>query len=459
MDLQALNNGPTPAQKGWLHPIVSNLLSSNITTDTLTANTVDFKTIETNSLTLVQQVSVPNPSVGAKTIYIASGTGLLTTQDSLGNSVPYLPSDGSGTMTGPLDFKTDIQITSNTVGASVEIGNTTSAALGSVAVGGGATATGNQQVALGPGAAAGTGAFSVIVGRNASAASSGADVVIGNSAAATAVAVGSSVVIGSTALSDSINAVVIGRNAHATNAGTQQVAIGFGAIATQSNNVAIGADANATGNNCVVLGALGVNAIDGSILLGNVGITLVYPANIACALGSPASPFRICYLRDSAPASSCRYSQYGPVTITNTAADTSYATGTALGSLVLSANQTPGTIIRFKGNFAYSEILADSSTFRVKVNGAPLVAMVVGPGLFVTQGLDIEGAIVVLGGGNAQCELRVLLESEPVGITNATSAWNEGLANTLDFSVQFSAADPGNTLVCNFLYVESLYTQ
>jgi len=171
------------------------------------------------------------------------------------------------------------------------------------------------------------------------------------------------------------------------------------------------------------------------------------------------SPFKTTWLRDAAPASGCKYSQYGSVTVTNTAADTSYATGTHVGSLVISANQTPGTIYRFKGNFAYSEILADSSTFRVKVNGNPLVAMVVGPGLFVSQGLDIEGAIVVLGGGNAQCELRVLLESEPVGITNATSAWNQAIANTLDFSVQYNAADPGNTLVCNFLYVETLFAQ
>lgn len=448
-----LSTTGTPAVKPWL-----NLTAGSIDVTTLIADAIDIKTIETNSLTLVQQVSVPNPAVGSQTLFVASGSGLLSAQDSLGNTVPYLPTNGTGVMTGPLDFKSDIKVTSDTVDADIFIGNgvTSLGTSGSVVIGDIAASGGNHQVVIGPDATASAGQYALAIGRNARA-SGFSDVVIGQSAISTASR--SAVVIGDNANSQAMNAVAIGRNAFCTNAGTQQIAIGYLAQATQNNSISIGANSAATGNNCVTIGALSNNTIDGSILLGNTGITSVYPGVTTCTLGLPASPFRICYLRDAAPASACKYSQYGSVTVTNTAVDTSYATGTHVGSLILSANQTPGTVIRFKGNFAYSELLASSATFRIKVNGNPLVAQTVGPGAFVTQGMDIEGQIVVLGGGNAQCELRVLLETEPVGINNATSAWDETAINTLDFSVQYTVANAGNTLVCNTLFIETLFAQ
>jgi hypothetical protein len=278
MDLQALNSGPTPTQKGWLHPICGKITFGDGSGDTLSVNTVDFKTIETNSLTLVQQVSVPNPSVGAKTIYVASGTGLLTTQDSLGNSVPYLPTNGSGTMTGNLvmgpatevEYKGDMLITSDTVGASVVVGNGTTSTLGSVAIGGGAAAAGNTQVVLGGGASATVAAtFAVVAGRNA-VASSSADVVVGQSASTTAGG-GSSVVLGSSALSECKNSVALGRSSHCTVTGDQCLALGYLSVVSAGNGIAVGTSAGVTAGNGISIGFNAVNNDGNTCLIGSGG--------------------------------------------------------------------------------------------------------------------------------------------------------------------------------------------
>jgi hypothetical protein len=422
----SLSTTGTPATKQWL-----NITSGSVDTGTLIADSVDIKTIETNSLTLVEQKAVPNPAVGSVTLFVDSVSGMLNSQDSLGNTLPYVPTSGA-LMTGPLQA---VPATSIIIPDS------------------------NNNIALGSVA---TGTSCVMLGLSSSFAQAPNCISIGtsvNTDAQYAVAVGDNIAAFNTAFS---SVSLGGGNTGILN--HQQYGVAMPAdntLLAGNYGIAIGQAAGVGAvNNAISVGQGAVNNTAHSALLGDAAIVNIRPNNASlCDLGSSVSPFKTTWLRDAAPASGCKYSQYGSVTVTNTAADTSYATGTHVGSLVISANQTPGTIYRFKGNFAYSEILADSSTFRVKVNGNPLVAMVVGPGLFVSQGLDIEGAIVVLGGGNAQCELRVLLESEPVGITNATSAWNQAIANTLDFSVQYNAADPGNTLVCNFLYVETLFAQ
>ena len=433
MDLQALNSG-TPITKNWLNPVCGTVDAGTVTTDILVANTVDFKTIEANSLTLVEQKAVPNPAAGSITLFVDSATAMLNSQDSAGNTLPYVPVSGA-TMTGPLtqgDNTTFLLPDSN---GNFNFGTNANAGAGSSIIM-------DTQAGSSTNSSAGAinmGQFNTLGGQF--------EIGIGNRI---------------NTIGNAFGAINLGGgNTGITNPQQKSIALGTDiTLGAGSFGICLGASSGIGNNtNAIVIGNTAVNNISNSCLLGDPVISNIRPNSAVCSLGTVASPFRIVYLRDAAPATGCKYSQYGPVTITNTAADTSYAIGTAVGSLVISANQTPGTIYRYKVNASFSEILADTATLRVKVNGNPLVAMIVGPGLFVSQGFDIEGQIVVLGGGNAQCELRVLLETEPVGITNATSAWNQAIANTLDFSVQYSAADPGNTFVCNSLFVESLYAQ
>jgi hypothetical protein len=423
VDVTLFTSG-TPNQKPWL-----NLVSNSLTTNTLVAETLEIQTIDTNSLTLVEQKAVPNPAVGSITLFVDSATSMLNSQDSNGNTLPYVPVSGA-TMTGPLSSI----VTANLLQTD-DNGNLN---LGSIS----------------------TGFNNVLLGRNNNA-SNANELIIGTLNGATAQY---NICIGNRVNTTQNGAIGIGGgNTGITNNNTNSVSFGNDqTLGAGSNCVTIGEAAGVGAvSEAISIGYQAVNNTSNSCLLGDTAIVNVRPNNASlCDLGSSTSPFKTTWLRDAAPASGCKYSQYGSVTVTNTAADTSLATGTHVGSLVLSANQTPGTLLRAKVNITFSQLITDSSTIRIKCNGNPLVAVPIGPGAaLVTEGLDIQCEIVILGGGNAQCELRGLLMAEPIAIVNATSAWDQTAVNTLDFSIQFSAANVGDTAVCNFLYVETLFAQ
>jgi hypothetical protein len=411
MDLQALNSG-TVASKNWLRPVCG-----HITAGTLTADTVDFDSIETNYLTLVEQKAVPNPAVGSQTLFIDGGTGLLNTQDSAGVSIPYLQTTG-GAMTGLLNM------TNNIISGIRSLASFAT----NIIWGTGATATGNDGIAIGNSASV-TGGNCVAIGRNSTAITS------------------DSLSIGHVALGAHSNQTIVGCNCGATN---WQYACAFGQNAISD---AFAALTFSSGNSVCT------NSTANSVLFGDSAMVNLRSDSAACTLGTAAKPFRVAYLRDAAPAVGCKYSQYGAVTVTNTVVDTSLATGTSVGSLVASANATVGTVYKFVLGLSWTGTVADTAIIRLKTNGAPLVAITMGPENVATTATLIKGTIVVAGGGNAQCELRYIIGGLVSDITNATSAYNPAVANTFDVSVEWSAADVGDVLTCNFLYVESLFAQ
>lgn len=472
MDLQALNSG-TITTKGWLNPVCGTITASN-----LDVQTVVVENIDTKSLTLIKQSSIPNPSVGSVTLYIDQSSGVLASQDSNGDTVPYVPTSGAvgaAAMTGNIDMgenvlfdwselngSGDILIGSANASASVVIGATASATpFGNNVAIGGATCNGTNQIAIGSGANLNNaGTYNIAIGRNCNC-NGNVGICIGQSSGCNGA---TSVSIGSVSQCNAPNSVCIGASTTSTTGGDFQIVIGSGSrvSSTTGSGIAIGHQAaiEAGADGSIAIGDMADNNIANSVLLGNTNVVNIRPNSAVCTLGTSADPFRACWLRDGALASGCKYSQYGPVTVANTAVDTSLATGTAMGSLVMSAGQTPGTVIRAKLNATFSQIITDSSIVRVKTNGNPLIAIALGPGAaLVTTGLDIQCEIVILGGGNAQCELRGLLTNEPLAIVNATSAWNQAIANTLDFSIQYDEANAGDTITCNFLYVETLFAQ
>lgn len=486
-NLGQVSQGTAPT-KSWF-----NIVAGTITTSILNAASLIVQTVRTNSLTLIEQADVPNPAVGSQTLFVDSASGLLSTQDSNGDTLPYVPTSGAvgpAAMTGNIDMgenslinwvqltaEGDIFITSANSNASVMIGGNVSSnpAAANVAVGN-ATTNGSNQIAIGPGANTPvSGLYQIAIGRNTSCVGN-VSVTIGQSSGCNGA---TSVSIGSVTQCNAPNSVAIGASAVTTTGGNFQIAIGSGArvSSTTGSGLAIGhqaaIDAGADGSlaigdmaecsaaACIAIGPGAINSVANSVLIGNTSIVNFRPDNNStCDLGTTTRSYKTCWLRDAAAASGCKYSQYGPVTVANTAAQTSFATGTAMGSLVMSANQTPGTVLRIKANLTISQLIGDSSVIRIKTNGNPLVAVTVGPGAaLTTAGLDIQAEIVILGGGNAQCELRGLLTDEPLSIVNATSAWDQTAINTLDFSIQFSEANAGDTVTCNFLYVETLFAQ
>lgn len=534
MDLASLN---APLPKPWLNIQSQTLTSETLTTDILIANTVDFKTIEANSLTLVEQVSVPNPAVGSQTVFVNSGNNMLTTQDGFGNSVQYVPNPASG----------DILIGSNAPGASIAIGPNSSAPAnnGSIALGGAIANGPAPQIAIGPGAVTGPGgSFNIAMGRNvlclgnagiaigqtcsangnnaiclgsagncpatfsialgssagttaggtnqiaigrqaAVLSTTGSGIAIGHQAGVllgadnsvaigdgSSCATGNAVAIGLAAAVSGGEGVAVGHNAAASNnsgvalgsganaSGGNAIAIGSLVVSSQPSSVAIGGSSSATNNNAMALGQGATNANADTCVIGGPWITDIEPGNASlCDLGTPIAPFKSCWLRDAALASSCHYSQYGDVTVTNTVAETSLATGAHSGSLVNSAGATPGTIYRYRLGCTWTGTIADTAIFRFKTNGAPLIAITMGPANVVGDAMTIIGNVVLDNAGNAKCDVDYTIDGIQEEIARATSTYNPAIVNTFDVSVQWSAAAVADVLVCNYFYVETLFAQ
>ena len=423
VDVTLFTSG-TPSQKPWL-----NLVSNSLTTNTLVAETLEIQTIETNSLTLVEQKAVPNPAVGSITLFVDSTSHMLNSQDSSGDTLPYVPVSGA-VMTGPLSSI----VTSNLLDRDAN-GNLN---LGSIS-------TGFDSVIIGGDNDIVSGSNEIIIGSN-NGATAQYDVCIGNRCNATQ--------FGSTSIG--------GGNTGITNHNTSSVAIGNDmTLGVGSNCVAVGQGAGVGAvSEAIAIGYQAVNNTSNSCLLGDTAIVNVRPNNAStCDLGSTAAPFKTAWLRDAVPASGCKYSQYADVTVTNTVVETSLATGLHVGSLVASANASLGTVYRFRLGCSWSGNLTDSATLRIKTNGASLIAVVMGPSNTVTEATTVVGEIVVANGGNAKCLLDYTIDGVQENIVRATSAYDPTIVNTFDVSIQWSGADVADVFVCNYFYVETLYAQ
>jgi hypothetical protein len=119
MDLREFTS-PSKTTKPWL----------NIVCNTLDANKITPTEIETNLLTLDNQVGVPNAPINATNLW-SSGIGNLSQTDDSGSTVTYattafvgdyLPRDGSLPMTGDLDLDSNDIVNVNNLNTSGKIG-------------------------------------------------------------------------------------------------------------------------------------------------------------------------------------------------------------------------------------------------------------------------------------------------------------------------------------------------
>ncbi len=109
MQLSDLNSG-TPDTKPWLNIISSSLETNDVKTDTLTANDFDVGDIVSDSMTINEQKSVPNPAVGKLTLF-ADTSGNLNTTDSNGDTLTYATTDDTKQITN-LNNEQDNQLQS-----------------------------------------------------------------------------------------------------------------------------------------------------------------------------------------------------------------------------------------------------------------------------------------------------------------------------------------------------------
>lgn len=236
--------------------------------------------------------------------------------------------------------------------------------------------------------------------------------------------------------------VALGLNAAAT--GGASTAVGPAASATAASAIAIGAAANGTANTCLI----------GDVAIANIRSN---SSTNACDLGTSAAPFKTCWLRDAQPASGTKFVQYSTVSLANSNVETSLLTGTTAGSLVYSANQALGSIIRLTLNFVISVAVADTLTFRIKANGGLLILQAVGAAAFAAA----VGRLVVdmvVQAATISCTALVELEgaTTQTHLSFAGPGYNPAIANTLSITGQWSAADPGDVLQLNNVYIETL---
>ena len=427
MNLSDLSSGPV-SEKLWLN-IQCNTLNANA------ANITDMVVVDLSSdlITLNNQVSVPNAPLLA-TSFWSSGTGNLSQTDSTGSVVTYatmpvaggyvvgsspsvvgnLPSydnvsgdgvsdsgiassnlflaDGSVAMTGHLDMDShdlnsvrniqpagDILIgtgaTSSSPGSNVVIGdNNTVSNIESVSIGPNCTNDGFQSTVIGPGSICGAGNFSVCIGRSANA-SGAADIVLGQSANSTS----NSIVIGSAAQGGALNSVTLGRNANCTNAGDQQVSIGFSAVGSASGAVCVGSSSAVSAQNGIALGAGANNSVANTCLIGNSSIANIRPSNSSlCDLGvDVTNRFANLYADGCLLGSSNRpvdvglFSQYADVNVNNTVVETTMVSGSAVGSLLL--NPSPlGAMLDFSVSMLVTSVAGDNLDIRWYTNAGIL---------------------------------------------------------------------------------------
>lgn len=425
MDLQALSSG-TPNTKGWLS-VVAGALTTNI----LTAVNFVVQSISARYLTLVSQVSVPNPAVGSQTLFVDSGSMTLSTQDSLGNTVPYLKTTG-GTMTGVLNVS-EAGLFANP----------------NFTVNGGAGGGSSSSIYMGFFGTSGNGANQIALGSQHSLDNSQYVVAIGDAITST----------------NRVQVNLGGGDTGNTNGQTRSVCIGNDITivgGAGDSGVCLGDGAGiGAGSNIISIGTGAVNNLSESFLFGSANIVQFYPNNNGlCDLGTVGSNFNRLFLKNNAVASSVFYSMYGPVTLTSSTTETVLTRGTFSGTSIIPAGATLGTIYRFRASATYSGSITGVLTLRVNTNGVPLVAQAFGDVALTTQGITISGEIVVIAGGNASCMLQTIINGEPdATITTTAAAYNPAVTNNLSITGQWNEVSASDVITFNHFYIESLYAQ
>lgn len=393
-----------------------------------------------SGLTTPLQASVANPALGFSTIFVNSSEQLSVT-DSTGNT--YLLLNSPATFNQNMNGHSLSGVLSESYSGAIQINKSGN----------------NANINLGSGSASGT--TSLLINTFGSSSSGANQLVIGaqNSAGAGQyiVAIGDGITAGGFGSNN-----IGGGNSGITNPQPHSTAIGNDIVmGAGGSGICIG-DSSGLGaiNNGIAIGNTAVNNIANSCLLGDLAIANVRANNssFACDLGTSADPFKTCWLRDASPAAGSKFSQYSSVSVTNTVTETSLLTGSQVGSMLYSAGQSLGSVIRFKFGTVLTVGVADTVTVRVKVNGVTAVSAVLGGAAFAAVPGYMQVDCVVQA-ANLQCSMQAAQNAAGAGVTIADPAYNPAIANTFSVTAQWSAASAGDTLTVNYCYIETLFAQ
>lgn len=230
------------------------------------------------------------------------------------------------------------------------------------------------------------------------------------------------------------------------------------------NGIAIGKLSLASGEDSIAIGHNASNAVDHSIVVGDPAVVNIRPSNDGqCDLGTSGASFRDLYVSGSLVGANVVRSIFslfptGPVNITNTTV-ISTVLGPGLGSLSFAPHSTQGgTVLQLTGSTRANIKDGDAVQFFL-VNGSDI-----GSGPTYTNssggdqgGLQLHHTITVYILANFDVFLDWTMASsdltDPQVFQSPASMWDIAAANTLDFQVQWSVADPGDEIYCQSMLV------
>lgn len=285
MNLQEFTS---PLPKPWL-----DINCNDLEAVSLVADTVVIETVDTKSVTLIQQPGVPNPTVGSSTLYCSSGDGVLHVNSATGTDLAYVTTPaqadldladynliGTGHIFPQVDAAADIGSPTHrfrTIELSGSVsGPTNTRTADNIVSNAGASIAGHLAVfadttgkVITDGGALG-GPYLPLVGGTMS-----GEIKMGNSQISDLSALrfnGTSMIVGSSASNVGNNNVVVGLSASTSGAAANAVSCGVNASVTAANGIAIGNTAAAQGSNAVCLGGSSTAAAVDSIAIGSSAV-------------------------------------------------------------------------------------------------------------------------------------------------------------------------------------------
>lgn len=201
----------------------------------------------------------------------------------------------------------------------------------------------------------------------------------------------------------------------------------------------------------IAIGVGAVNNQDHSCLIGDSGILNIRPNSSVCTLGTASAPFKALFAGGGGSARTTLFSQYSSITLSNSTTETSIVTGTHVGSLILAAGQTAGTVLDFH-ILLNAAVSVGTLTFNFKVNGTTVLS-----NGYTSGDLTDLRATFAITSSDLRGYANITANGVPAALSSDTAiAYDKSVQNTWNVTAVFSNADPGNTLSVDIVTVDVL---
>lgn len=243
-------------------------------------------------------------------------------------------------------------------------------------------------------------------------------------------------------------------------------ALACGTLGSGSGDIILVSDVDADGHSVNSAGTLNADSVNVNTQLVSAVIrcdtfgpedsevTLSGPIN---AGGYNITNTNAVYLKDTHPAVGCRYSMYGPITLSATTAEVSMLVGASVGSLVFAPTQPLGMTLRFRVSMVANATLGVGLWLRLKLNGTQVVLhQPTFAGGLNDEVITQEVIAVIRSGTEMRMTSTYTLNGEAPAINTQLVTYDRTATNTWSYTCQMDAAGPNNITVVGF-HIETYF--